>query len=634
MVELVERPRLATPLPEAPARSDPRAMRGRHVAGSYLAHLGPDRSAATVFVMGLGLFVQAMATVIGRRGGQDYVTDDVFWISLLIIVLPPAVRIMSRNSGRREIIVLAMSMPMALELSRLMLYPTRFMWHDELAHDNTLRQLSETHHLFTPNPLLPVSAFYPGLEIVTHAIRTITGLPTHVSAILVLIAARMVLTLALFGITERLTGSERAAAMASVVYVCNPQFLTFNSQFSYQTLSLPLAVLTVYLLVSHRGRRLPVLPPATAAAAAAVHHLTSYLLIALLLVWLLVALVVRDRRVPRGAIVLTMASGCAAAAAMVSVRGNPVLLYLSQIYRTSVKQVHALAAHGQQNHVLFSDFSGDRTPLWQQLALVGAVVLTGLLLLPGLWQARIWFRHRVSLAIVLCLLACMYPLIPLGHLTFATSEVFDRSSGFVYPGVALVLACLVVSPRRGVGTMLVRGTLPTVVLTWLFIGGVVLGAGPMWNRIPGRYYVAADPRSVDAYNLSAAAWLGSDVPPDNKILSDRIGRLLAGAIGNQYPVTYLRDRVNVSGLLLNPKMDPHDIALARRLGLRYVDVDRRLSTSLPRVGVYYETGEWGQGRTAPVPSNALTKLDGYPGVLRVYDNGEIAIYDVSRIGQR
>lgn len=614
-------------------RRDRRALdmlRGRHVAATYLPHLGPDRSAPVIFLMALGLFVQSLATAVGRSGGPDPVTDDIFWASLLLIVLPAGVRIMSRTSGRREILTLAIAVPVALEISRLMLYPTRFMWHDELAHGNTLRQIGASHHLFGTNPLLPVSGFYPGLEIATDGVQAITGLSQHTSGFVVLLGARVVLTLALLGIVEHLTSSVRAAAIASLVYVCNPQFLVFNSQFSYQTLALPMAVLTIYLVMVHRGRRPPLLAPGIGAAAGVVHHLTSFLLVGVLVVWLATAVVTRDRRVSRTALLVTVAATAASIAGMLSVPGNPVLHYLGQIYRNSVNQVHGLA-RGERTHVLFSDFSGDRTPPWQQAALITSVVLTCLLLLPALWQARIWFSHRVSAAIVLCLLASMYPLIPLGHLTFATSEVFDRSSGFVYPGVALVLACMVVAPRAGPGTVLVRGVLPAVVLSVLFIGGVVLGAGPRWNRIPGPYLVAADPRSVDADNLAAARWLAGNAPPGSRILSDRIGRLLSGAVGGQQPVTYLSDRVNVSGLLLNPDLDPADVRLAHRLGLRYVAVDRRLASSLPRVSIYYENGEWGQTRTSAVPSNALTKLDGWPGVLRIYDNGAVAIYDVRHI---
>ena len=645
MVELVERRPAVTPFRARHGRREEVALRGRHAAAAHVPRPGPARSAPTMFVMALGLSVQSPATAGGRSGAPDPVTDDIFWLSLLLVVLPAGARIMSRTAGRREILTLAIAVPVALGISRLMLYPTRFMWHDELAHANTLRQLGASHHLFDANPLLPVSAFYPGLEIVTDGVQAMTGLSQHTSGVFVLLAARVVLVLALIGIIEHLTSSVRAATIASLVYVCNPQFLVFNSQFSYQTLALPLAVLTIYLVLDHRRGRLPLLAPALGAAVATIHHLTSFLLIGVLLVWFAVAALTGDRRVRPEPLLLTLAATSAGVAGMLAVQGNPVLHYLGQIYRNAVNQVHGLA-QGQQSHVLFSDFSGDRTPMWQQAALLGSVVLTCLLLLPALWQARVWFADRVSAGIVLCLLAAMYPLIPLGHLTFATSEVFDRSSGFVYPGVALVLACLVVRPRStggsdegsdegsDGGTLLVRGVLPTAVLTVLFVGGVVLGAGPRWNRVPGPYLVAADPRSVDSHNLAAADWLAEEAPAGSRILSDRVGRLLDGAVGGQHPVTYLGDRTNLSGLLLNPVVDPADVRLARRTGLSYVAVDRRLSTSLPRVSVYYENGEWGQRRTAPVPSNSLTKLDGHPGVFRVYDNGAVAIYDVRRIAAR
>ena len=66
--------------------------------------------------------------------------------------------------------------------------------------------------------------------------------------------------------------------------------------------------------------------------------------------------------------------------------------------------------------------------------------------------------------------------------------------------------------------------------------------------------------------------------------------------------------------------------------MRYLVVDRRLSTSLPAVGIYFERGETVRGaRTRPIEPTLLAKFDRAAGVDRLFDSGDIQIYDVGRL---
>ena len=64
------------------------------------------------------------------------------------------------------------------------------------------------------------------------------------SALIVIGVARLIMMLALFLLFERLSGSSRVAGLAALVYCASPNFLFWSSQYSYQSLALPLAVLT------------------------------------------------------------------------------------------------------------------------------------------------------------------------------------------------------------------------------------------------------------------------------------------------------------------------------------------------------------------------------------------------------
>jgi hypothetical protein len=79
-------------------------------------------------------------------------------------------------------------------------------------------------------------------------------------------------------------------------------------------------------------------------------------------------------------------------------------------------------------------------------------------------------------------------------------------------------------------------------------------------------------------------------------------------------------------------LGPEEIRVMRAGGIRYVLVDLRLSTSPPAYPFYFESAEPDAGEhREPIPIEALEKFEGRPGVTRVYDAGDIRIYDVSEL---
>jgi hypothetical protein len=596
----------------------------------------PRRSMAgpTFLAVCAGLFLMAVAAVAGRDDDTPWVVDSLFWASLIVMFFPPAVMLLLSRTSRSARIGYTVLISVGLQLSRFVLYPLQFVFHDELDHANTLRLIEASHRLFQTNPLLPVSSSYPGLELATYGVHDLLGVSNRVAAMVVLTMARLVLSLAILLSIERITGSIRVAALASILYVCNEQYLFFNSQFSYQTLAIPLALFTIYLLLRDRrqpasgeARRGAVLfPMASIAATAVTHHLTSLFLALVLALWLIL-----EHRSHPGSPLDRALRWCApfsilAVVAMAMRPGNPVLSYLENIANTSWAAVVAFVT-GRQTHHLFTDSSGYRTPRWEvDVTLLSEVFLLIALVLALRWayKRRIWRRHR--LVALLIVMAICYPLVPAGHLTSATSEVADRAAGFLFLGVALGLALYVRGHRR----WLTRGRLVLALagLLLVFVGQIVLGTGAPWGETPGPYLVSADARSIDRDNIAAAQWSAEHLASGSRVLADRDSGLLAGAVGGLHPITHIGTGVNASAILLAPGWTAQDAALVRRLQIEYVIVDQRDATGLPRMGVYYESGEYDQNRIKPVSLAALTKLASVPGVQRVYDNGAIVIYDM------
>jgi O-antigen/teichoic acid export membrane protein len=638
-------PDVATdPAPDAIAIAPLPAEPARTTAGTGSTWFDRNLTGPTLLVMSLGVLLMAGVANAGRAG-QTGTLLDLGWIAGLVLVFAPAaVRIVAPSTPAVERVVVAIGLGMMLQFSRLVLNPTSFVFHDELIHADTLRQIDQSGHLFTFNPLLPVSAYYPGLEIVTDALQNLTGLPAFPAAAITLLLARLVMVLAIIGVIRIVTGSYRAGAVGVLVYIANPQLLFFNSQYSYQTLALPLALLAVYLFAARRrGSRFSlVLPLAVTTGVVLTHHLTAALLIAAFAVWLLLALISARRgrasadsigavgrlaataRRDRAGLAIVTGWGIIALGVSVANPGNPITGYLGAIVGSSSSGVAGLA-EGKNTKALFSDSAGTGPAPWEQVLLIAAVLIAVASLLVVLGHLRTNWKAARPLAVLLGIVALMYPLVPAGHLTQATAEVGDRAAGFVFLGTAAVLGTWWWQRRRSRRIQLMFALGCTV----LFLGDVVLGAGPTAGQLPGPYEISADARSIDAANLSAAGWENDALDPDSVVYADRTSGLLAAAIGGQDTVLHVSTGVDASRLLLAPTVNADDIALIRKIDLDYLIVDTRLSTGLPHQQVYIENGEYGQaGRTTPVSREALDKFDTVRGVERVYDNGSLVIYDV------
>ena len=599
----------------------------------------PNRAGPVILLMSCGLLAMALCVTAGRSTSRNAgLTELLYWIGLGLIFLPATVRILRPRTGPGERLALSLAMPTLLQISRLVLYPTRFMFHDELIHETALNTIISSHHLFKANPLLPVTASYPGLESATAAIHAMTGLSTHVSAAVLLILARLAATLALIAIVERLSHSRRLACLAALIYACNPQSLFFNAQFSYQSLALPLAIVTAFLVLTSRRTRANrrqqllslLLPVAGLAATAVTHHLTSMLLVAGIAGWAVLEWLLhrKDGRSQAGYLGTVAGIGAVLVTLWTLRPGNPVGGYLVSISGSSASALGAYA-RGQQNKKLFTDSGGTTAAPWEQVALFASVILLVVALVPALWRdGRSWLRRRRALAVLLCLMALAYPLVPAGHLTRATAEVTDRGAGFLFLGVGFLLASwLGRRLLRPLTVWLVSGAIGVV-----FVGQIVFGAGPTSEQVPGPFLVSADARSIDADNIAAAHYLATSTAPGSRIYADRDAGLLDAASGGATTVTSVATMVNASRLLLAPTFTAEDRALIRRLHIRYVVVDERDSTSLPHEQFYTESGEYGEvDRKVPVSRQALTKLNGVPGVQRLYDNGSLVIYDVGAL---
>ncbi len=585
-------------------------------------------------VVAVGLFGQAWIGYQGRITGSP---SPVLWyITLCLIFTPSAVLIISRRLGDQVKIWFSLYMSLALLGTRFLLYPDQFVYHDELINYRVLLSIEHSHRLFSPNSLLPDTAYYPGMEIATSALHQFTGLSLHLSGIAILALARVIMTLGLIRIIQRISGSAAAGCLAALVYAVNPQYVFFNSQFSYQSIAIPLCFFCIYVFASHRDRRniLTLTPSAVIIlAVAATHHLTSLSLVVVLGVWYLFTLI--RRRPVRQLLPLVLISVMIVAAWTWLAR-SVIIPYISEIANNGLTNILSLA-HGQSSHKFFTDSAGDRNPAWQDVLSISSVLLIMFTLAPALWLAVVKHRLLSAASMVLFMIAAFYPIVPAGHLTVVTAEISDRASGFVFVGLGYIFAvwwfreALFHRHAKQSRFSITRRTwLIALGLTVCFAGGVVL-TGPNWSYGPGHYLVSADNRSVDQLALQAANWEGQNLTPNSRVFTDRVNGSLAAVYGDQNVLTSLGDGIaegSVSTLLLRERSQA-DASLACAVHVQFLIADVRLATSLPHLGMYIDNGEYLYGlRDTPPSPAALTKFNDISGAQRLFDNGAIRIYDL------
>ena len=156
-----------------------------------------------------------------------------------------------RTASRSERIWISVILGLGLFASYAMRHPLLLDSFDELAHAGTLARLLDSRAVFPSNPILPVSPYYPGLELATAATRWLTGLPLVLDQLIVLAAVRIVLVLGVSSSSQSERAILPAGGIGVLVYAASPQFYGFDAQYAYETLALAFAVAVgVFLFVS------------------------------------------------------------------------------------------------------------------------------------------------------------------------------------------------------------------------------------------------------------------------------------------------------------------------------------------------------------------------------------------------
>jgi hypothetical protein len=617
-----------------------------------------------ILVASSGLLILALANNAARQDNQW--AELIFWGGVIVLYLPITIRLLMRSPTRQERFGLVVALGMGLYILKVLQYPLFFTYHDEIGHWRTADDIMQTGHLFDPNPVVNAYSLYPGLMIVTNALVHLSGLSIFESGILILGVARLIFALTLFIFFEKTAHSARLAGIAMVIYFSNPNFVFFDAQYAYETLAIPMLALVLFLLqhrkVSKGWNRAAfgLAAVITIGALVATHHVSSYILIVFLALWTVCGIAVRlwyRRPMTNHMGSITLVTLVLVMSWLLSV-ATLTLKYLAPVITKAIDEFIRLASGQSESRQLFQATDGKADPLWEQLLGFGSVGLVlmglpfGLILL---WQRRLLSETALTLAMG----AMAYPITLGMRFTEAGAETSNRASEFLFVSLAFIIAFGITNFQlsrfqflylwlpmfKGLGAKLsklkimqnkkLRGIIFLVGITTAmlaaFLGGIIVGWSPR-ARLPGPYLITADQRSIEYHGIEAAFWARNYLGSENRILTDRINGMLMGSYGRQRPQWGLSGDTHISQLFNSKEIGPDEIDIIINDAARYLVVDKRISGGVPLVGYYFDKDEPMAHRyKTPITLEALTKFDKMPSVSRIFDDGNIAIYDVKNL---
>jgi len=585
----------------------------------------PWGSLSTVaLITALGLMAINLAFWAGRTGHDGPAASAAYWSGQLLIITPVAVRLLSRRPpSHTESLGLVGLLVVAEYAVKFCYGPLMFTFPDELEHWRSTEDILQTGHLFTVNYSLPISPDYPGLENVTAALSSITGLSVFASGLVLVGVAHLLFVALLYAVFHKLSGSTRVAGIGALIYAMSPHFAFFDSMFIYQVLALPFLALAVYTVLRLiRGREHPGTERRTAWWVVLVlsvltvtisHHMTTYVLAALLALFVAVTTFQahwRVLRVPLLALGLTMA----ATATWVLVAAPATLSYLAPNFTD-------LASHfvGDPN-VQDPSTSLPTGPMANHVLVLILVLAIAVLLLYG--AARIWRGPR-GIDQITFLLASLsfYPVLAMRLVSSNGAERAGRAFTFVFIPVAYVVAVGAAHLIRAVRGR-TRGRMAVGLAVTMFAGSIAGGWPPYWEMLPGAYQVGGFERSVSPQGIDGANWALTALGPGNRMGVDISNLALLASYGRQDTVR------NASSLYYSAAFGPEERDYLAWESVRYLFVDRRLAQSLPVSGTYFPVDPNISRLKGPIPLKNLDKYDGMAGVDRPYDSGDIVIYDL------
>jgi hypothetical protein len=591
-------------------------------------------------IMSAGALLVAIGFAASRAG--DAHANVFYWLGQFLVFAAPTLYLLIKNPDRRQAILLVAMIALVTYTITQSYSPIQFKFLDEFQHFQTARAILHTHHLFASNTSLPVSPYFPGLEIATTALVQLSHLSIYAAGTIVIGIAHILTAIGLYLLVVEIHDRPRLAALAVVIYSTEPHYQFFDSYFTYETIAMPFLIVTLLFFVKMikatdvRIRTTWTVSTIFMAFVTVVsHHVTSYVLVIFVGILTVVEVIRRRQMTPaywHAGVVTLLILGIVIGWDFGVAQG--VLHYLEP----AAHSITGTSSAGTQqlsggNHV--SQTGLLRTP-WKDA--VAEYAATGLLLvLVSIGSWLVWRNRKRYTGIaqlgLLVLSISVYVLVLLRLATSDGSELAGRSYSFaMIPGsvaVAFVLLALVSNgshaATRGGGRSrnAVQVAVGILLMIVLAFGGIAGGWPIYYARLPGPFLASAWERSVDSHNLLAANWAAHYLPERAGVASSWTTGGLLGTLGDMSNVPGTAD------LFLTTRFTPELRTIVTDRRVRYVAIDSRILNDAPQNGAFFDDDPHAGNYTGGLERPAyLDKFSATPGVSEIYSDGTVSIYDL------
>lgn len=622
---------VAAPAPPAVTRLDLETSDIEQVTTPTTAWTGGRVRFVGLLALLLGIGVLAQAYMVPPNSTLAY---GLFWLGLgtcfgaaVLVGLSPGAR------PGHQLLALA-GLGAAMYVPTFLRSPRYPIFQDELFHVQSLQLMHDLGTTHIPVTNFNIPGDYPGMELVGLVVEASTGL-SYTAVIRILPLAFHTLIPVMAYLALRACGLSPALTFfGALVYLSNWGYYWFHSTFSYESLGIVFFLLVALLamrLVDDRRRD----AVATVGllligvGATVVTHHVSGLMSALVLVLLTTSVtLVRRRKSP-----LFDVAGFAIVVWLgwLLFQTNGTLDYLLGNFQDRVTNIMALmrGEHGQARELYWN----TPVPLPEQIITYLYPLIVFGLICTGLYRqaSELWngWRTNRRLAISPARLALLVfgPLVWLATAPMVltrSADVVYRSWAFIFVGVALYSAI-------GFSRWLDRPTSGLAAATpYLAVGLLLAGALILSDNHAGRFrttelHSSDGPEAITDDLVSSARWLEANSGRFHGVVGDAFSSVAFAVFGLQ--------RTDLWFTWLSFYTDDPVYAQTQidRVGGEFVVVDLRDARYLPRYNYYFNYAEFFEPQLASslgktIPLQDLTKFDKMPRLRRVYDNGDIVVY--------
>ncbi len=567
-----------------------------------------------------GLLGLALVFSASRDGREP--DSRLFWLGLLVVVVPAFARALLGGTSRDERLGLVIQVVLSLYVVKVMHDPL-LAYSDEWVHRFNADTVLRSGELFRDNWVLGVTSSYPGLPAVVGSLASVTGLSTSVCGMIVIGLAKVLFGVSLFLVLERCVGSARGASIATILYSGAPNFIFWSSQLAYESLALPvvIAVLAIAARIldeEDAGGRLALAGFAAAGigVVTVTHHLSSFAL-AFLLVAIAVATRGGDRARGFRTLVILGAGAIVAAGSWTAIVASQAVVYLRYIFTSAVESAASVVTRQGEQRGLFQGGSDAGPGLIERGVALGGVALLLALALIGLRPA--WRRRRDAFVLILVIAGLDF-FGSLG-LRFAPGawETSNRASSLLFLGAVMLAALGAVELGNRFGRPATVALVP--VFAAILASGVIAGWPPDL-RLPKASEIAVGDVRLMSPPFLVARWARAVLPGSPGVLTDEANGRVLMTVGRER--VYSGRRPYVKEMMEAPYLADWMVDRIERLEMRYVVVDRREITDDNMRGYYFPR----PGEAVPVRPLPTTEKWEMEGADRVVDAGPVVMYDV------